>query len=258
MKTHRNGDRMEVQIALCDDETVELDKTEKILNIYEQKYPEFDFVIQRFKTVDRLLTMVRENHYVPDIVFLDIYMPGETGEIVSLGMEAARRLRDMGSRAKLIFLTTSKEHALDAFDVEASQYLIKPIQTDKLFSLLDRFRKESEEERGKYILLRMEGTFKKVSLDDIVYCEAQGKRQCIYMADGTEVMQNLTMAKIYEMCSVCKELVKVGVSYIVHLEHIVSLNSQEVCMDNGQKIYLPRGTYHLLREQYFDYYCGKE
>lgn len=249
---------MTVQIALCDDETAELDKTEEILSAYEQKHSSIDFMIERFESADELLNMVRERKDGPDLIFLDIYMPGETGETVPLGMEIARRLRDMESRAKLIFLTTSKEHALDAFDVEAFQYLLKPVQPDKLFSLLERFLKKAKEEKEKYILLRVEGTLTRVSLHDVVYCEVQGKYQCIYLADDTEVPQNLTMAKIYEMCSLCQELVKVGASYIVHLGHIVSLNVKEVQMDNGQKIYLPRGAYRLLREQYLDYYCGKE
>lgn len=248
---------MTVQIALCDDETAELNKTEEILSVYERKHIDVDLMIEHFESADELLHMVRERKYSPDLIFMDIYMPGETGENDPIGMEAARQLRDMGSRAKLIFLTTSKEHALEAFDVEASQYLLKPVLEDKLFSLMDRFLKETEE-REKYVLLRVDGMLKKVSLDDIVYCEAQGKRQCIYMADGAEVLQNLTMARIYEMCSACQELVKVGASYIINLGHITSLNAQEAWMDNRKKIYLPRGTYRLLREQYFDYYCGKE
>lgn len=83
--------------------------------------------------------------------------------------------------------------------------MLKPVEDDKIFYLLDRFFEEEK-----------------------------------------------------EMCSACQELVKVGASYIIHLEYIDSLNAQEVQMDNGKKIYLPRGTYRLLREQYFDYYCGKE
>ena len=78
------------------------------------------------------------------------------------------------------------------------------------------------------------------------------------MADGTELIQNLTLEMIYNMCSVCREFVRIGGSYIVNLEHIDSLNAQEVNLDNGQKIFLPRGAYRCLREQYFDYYCGKE
>ncbi len=247
--------KMTVQIALCDDETAELYKMEKVLEAYEQEHINVDLIIKSFENTEELLCMVREENYSPHLVIMDIYMPEATGKTAPLGMEAARQLRSMGSRATLVFLTASKEYALDAFDVEASQYLLKPVQTDKLFSLLDRFQKEAE--REKYILLRVDGMMKKVLLNDIVYCEAQGKYQCIYMVDGTEMLQNMTMARLYELCSVSQELVRVGVSYIVHLEHIVSLNSQEAQMDNGKKIYLPRGTYRLLREQYFDYYCGK-
>lgn len=143
---------MTVQIALCDDETTELKKTEEILGAYKQKHRNTDFMIERFESADELLYMVREGKYSPHLIFMDVYMPGETGESVPLGIEAAKRLRDMGNGAKLVFLTTSKEHALDAFDVEAFQYVLKPIQQDKVFSLLDRFQKEAEEEREKYIL----------------------------------------------------------------------------------------------------------
>lgn len=249
---------MTIQIALCDDETAELNKTEEILGAYEQKHTDADFTIERFKRADELLCMVREGTYSPHLIFMDVYMPGETGESIPLGIDAARRLRDMGNGAKLVFLTVSKEYALDAFEVEAFQYVLKPVQQEKVFSLLDRFRKETEKEREKFILLRVEGKIMKVLVKDIVYCEAQKKQQCIYLADGTKLVQNLTMAKIYEMCSHCQELVKVGASYIVHLGHIVSMNAQEIQMDNGRKVYLPRGTYRLLREQYFEYYCGRE
>lgn len=249
---------MTVQIALCDDETDELDKTEKLLSAYEQKHPDSDFVIQRFENADELLAMVEADSYVPDLVFLDIYMPGEQGENAPLGMEAAKKLRDMGSEAKLIFMTTSKEHALEAFDVEAACYLVKPVSEDRLFSKLDRFLEETGLGRRKCILLKREGRTIKVPLNDVAYCEAQGKRQCIHMADGTELIQNLTMAKLYDMCSACREFVRVGASYIINLEHIDSLNAQEMQLDNGQKIYLPRGSYRCLREQYFDYYCRKE
>lgn len=258
MQTFRNGDRMTVQIALCDDEIADLEKTEKLLSAYERKHPDLGFMIQCFEDIAELLSMVKESSYVPDLVFLDIYLPGEQGENIPLGIEAAKKLRGMGCEAKLIFLTTSREHALEAFDVDASCYLVKPIAEDKLFSKLDRFLEETEQERRKYILLKGEGKIIRVSLNDVVYCEAQRKRQCIYLADGTELIQNLTIAGIYDMCSACQEFVRVGASYIINLEHIDSLNAQEVQFDNGQKIYLPRGTYRCLREQYFEYYCRRE
>ena len=108
---------MTYQIALCDDETAELDKTEELLNIYEKKHPGTDFMIERFESAGELLCMVEEKSYAPDMIFMDIFMPGKDGVNTCLGMEAAKKLRDMGNRAKLFFLTTSKEYALEAFDV---------------------------------------------------------------------------------------------------------------------------------------------
>lgn len=242
------------QIALCDDEITELEKAEKLLSIYN--YPGASLMIRQFQSTDELLSMVREKNYDPDLIIMDICMPKETGETFPMGMEAAKMLRGMGSRAELLFLTRSREYALEAFDVDAAQYLLKPVSKDKLFSMLDRFLKEAGEEQDKYILLRLGGSLKKVALNDIVFCEAQRKSQCIYLEDGTELFQKLTMAKLYELLSSCREFVKVGASYIINLTHIDSLNAQEAQMDNGKKIYLPRGTYSSLREQYFDYYCG--
>lgn len=64
-----------------------------------------------------------------------------------VGMEAAKELRDMGNRANLIFLTTSREYALEAFDVDASQYLLKPVTEKRLSDALDRFMESAEAEQ---------------------------------------------------------------------------------------------------------------
>lgn len=241
--------------ALCDDETAELNKTEKILNAYEQEHSEVDFMIERFESADELLYRMEERDYTPDLIFMDIFMPGFGGVSDSLGMEAAKKLRDMGSRAKLFFLTTTREYALEAFDVEALQYLLKPISQERLFGALDRFLESEEEERKRYILLKMEKRFVKVAVGDIVYCEAQGKTQCLYFADGRESRQRMTVMELYELLSPYQEFVRVGAAFIVNLEYIESLNAQDICLTGGGKIYLPRGAYKRLREQYFSYYC---
>ena len=143
------------------------------------------------------------------------------------------------------------------FHVEASGCLVKPVSKDKLCSKLDGLLEEAEMERRRCILLKSTERIIKVPLNNVIYCEAQRKQQCIYLTDGKELIQNLTLEKIYNMCSVCPEFVRVGRSYFVNLEHVDSLNEQEVNLDNGQKIYLPRGAYRCLQEQYFDYYCER-
>lgn len=241
--------------AICDDEKAELKKTEKILTAYEQEHSDVHFVIECFENAEDLLYRIEERTYAPDLVIMDIFMPGEKGKLASCGMEAAKRLRDLGSRAKLFFLTTSKEYALEAFDVDASQYLLKPIAQERLFYVLDRLVEKEEEERKNCLLLKVEGRLVKVPVNDIVYCEAQGKTQCLYLADDEECRQRMTMSELNELLSPYCKFVRIGAAFIVNLEHIDSLSSQEICLTGGKKIYPPRGAYKGLREQYFNYYC---
>jgi len=244
-------------IALCDDELAELEKTEKLLSGYEKEHSGLDFMVRCFENVDELLYLVKEENYMPDLIFMDIYLPDNERNSYPLGMEAAKKLRGMGYRGRLVFLTTSKDYALEAFEVNALQYIVKPVSEEKLFSVLDSLLKDIEEERKKYILLKSEGRLVRVSLNDIVYCEAQGKTQCLYLANGMQCIVRMTMAELYKLLSHYQEFVRIGVAFIVNLGYISSLNAREIEMDNGAKVYLPRGTYKSLREQYFSYYCGE-
>lgn len=236
-------------IALCDDEIRELDRTESLIRSYMECMG-CNYMIERFSNADALLWAVREREYMPDLLLMDIYLPGKSG------MEASRELREMGHECRIIFLTTSVEHALEAFRVGAVHYLVKPVQKKEMFSALDRIFDHMEKEHKKYLLLKIESRTCRVAMRDIVFCEAQKKCQCMYLSDGTQLMLRMTMAKIYDMLSVYPEFSKAGISYIVNLEHIESLSAQEMHMDNGKKIYLPRGSYQILRKNYFSYYCG--
>ncbi len=242
-------------IALCDDELTELEKTEKLLSGYEKKHADLDFMTRRFENAEELLCEVGEKKYMPDLIFLDIYMPDNRESSYPSGLRVAQELRDMKYKGKLVFLTASREYALEAFDVDASQYLVKPASEDKLFLVLDSLLKDIEEERKKYILLKVDGRLVKVLLNDIVYCEAQGKTQWLYLINGTRYLLHMTMMEIYGLLSQYQEFVRIGVAFIVNLGYIGSMNAKEMHMDNGMKIYLPRGTYKDLREQYFSYYC---
>lgn len=240
------------RIAICDDVAAELDKTEKLLKEYEQKHPGTEFSVECFDHADKLIDRVRGKGYKPDLLLLDIYMPGK------MGIEAAKELQEMGNQSRIIFLTMSREHALEAFGVGAVQYLVKPVEKEALFPVLDRVLGEITRMQSKYLLLRIEGRIQRVAVNDIVYCEAQGKTQHLYLKDGTQCLLRITIAEICGMLSCYREFVRIGVAYLVNLEHIDSLNAQELHLDSGKKIYLPRGSYQTLKERYFDYYCGEE
>ena len=220
-----------------------------MLKDYERKFSQVDFSIERFESADELIYAVRERDYAPDLILMDIYMPEK------MGIDAAKELRKMGNKSRVIFLTTSREHALDAFGVDASQYLVKPVSGKVLFPVIDKLLADIGEMRRRYLLLRIEGRIQRIAVDDIAYCEAQGKIQRLYLTNGMQCVLRITITEIYGMLSRYENFVRVGIAYVVNLDHVDSLNAQELQMDNGKKIYLPRGSYQPLREKYFGYYC---
>ncbi len=243
------------QIALCDDERTELEKIEKLLDDFEKQHSGLEFEIQRFERTGNLLDRIKEENYMPDLVFMDIFMPDRQRNSSPLGLQAAQKLRGMGYKGKLVFLTTSKEYALEAYGVDAMQYMVKPVPEDKFFEVLNGLLRDIDEDRKKYIVLRVEGRLLRVPVSEIVCCEAQGRTQCLHLADGARHTLRMTMGELSEMLSQYPEFVKIGVSYVINLGYIDSLNAKEVDMNTGERIYLPRGTFKDLREQYFSFYC---
>lgn len=240
------------QVAVCDDEAEQIEQEENMLKAYMRQQPDCEFRIERFRSADRLIRKMAEQEYLPELVLLDIYMPEKTGIAV------AEEIRKMGSDCRIILITTSREHALEAFGVGASQYLVKPLTEEVLFPVLDRIRQSIEEKKRKYLLLRIDGNISRIPLHNILYCEAQGKRQHLYLENETKVTLRTTMTEISQKLSDYSEFVKVGVAYLVNLEHVESLNAKELRLDNGRNLYLPRGSYQQLREKYFRYYCEEE
>lgn len=240
-------------IAICDDEQVELNKTAMMLGDYKTKrfgghHAGSDLVVECFINAAQLFSRIREEDYSPDLILMDIYMQGMTG------IEAARALREMHNESTIVFLTSSREHALDAFRVNAAQYLTKPVSKEELFRFLDSLFVQNTEEHRKYVVLQADKKICRVAVQDIVYCEAQRKTQNIYLADGTQLRLHMSMAGLEELLSGFSEIVRAGNSYIINLRHIESLNGQELKMDTDRTLYVPRTSYQSLRTQYFNYY----
>lgn len=168
------------EIALCDDEMAEMDKVERMLHSYRRQTAENGFMVRKFVGAEELLLEVQQGAYQPDLILMDIYMPGETG------IDAAKRLREMGNTSRIAFLTLSKEHALDAFGVDAVSYLVKPFSMEKLFGVLDKVLKDLENEQVQHILVQADDHIEKIAIGDIIYCEAQRKKQCIYLKGGRQ------------------------------------------------------------------------
>ncbi len=118
----------ELRTVLVDDEQLARDELGYLLG----QVGGVDIIGQAGDGVEALATIDRLR---PDLVFLDVQMPGLTG------FEVARRMLDAGPPSHIIFVTAYDQHAIEAFEVNAVDYLLKPVDPARLETALQRARR---------------------------------------------------------------------------------------------------------------------
>lgn len=233
-------------IALCDDEESGLDRMEELLAQYQNTtdFPEYRTL--RFQSAEALLKhMEKEDCTPPDLLLLDIFMEGKTG------IEAASAMRKLGKDMPIIFQTMSTDYALDAYEVDAIQYLVKPLDQKKFFHAMDtafgQMQKESQ------IVLKQPGGIRRLWPDEIIYCESQKNYQILYLEKEEECRIRMTTRELWEILEKSSQFCRCGRSFILNMNHIVSLERAKVYMDNDKKIYVPRNKAAELKQMYFSY-----
>ena len=120
---------------------------------------------------------------MPDAVFLDIAMPGLDG------MQLARNLSAMGVAPMVVFVTAHRDHALSAFEVDAVDYLTKPVRQERLDATLARVMQRRDAVKGlvpvpssESVLVQDRGAMVRIPVHDIVYFKAEQKQVLIKTA----------------------------------------------------------------------------
>lgn len=118
----------------------------------------------------------------PDLVLLDVEMPGLTGTA------AARRLGALAERPQVVFCTAYEQHALSAFDLGATDYLLKPVRAERLDEALDRalarLAPPQSTERVAWLRARSGTDEVRVALADVLYLLADEKYVAVHHAGG--------------------------------------------------------------------------
>jgi DNA-binding LytR/AlgR family response regulator len=162
-----------LRIAICEDTQRDAERLRRILNESETST-----VVHVYGSADAFL-----HAYTPDffhLVFLDIYL--KDAEIPT-GVEIAKKIREVDERVRLVFTTTSEDHALEGFAVKASQYLIKPVQDEDVNSLLLSTIKFWDEYNDS-ITVKSDRHDLSIKTQEIIYIEVQGKQSVIHLQGG--------------------------------------------------------------------------
>lgn len=225
----RKVTRTHMNIAICDDESR---IREGIRTVLREAFPEM--TIREFASGRELLETVG-GQYMPDIVLLDIAMDGMDG------METAKKLREL-SDMLLIFVTGIKEQVFEAFDVGAFHYLLKPVEKEKLLSVMERAIAEVEKtkNRHRYMLVKVSDGYRRLNLADILYAESDGRKVILH----TRQEKLEFYGKMDELEKTLGEgFYRCHRSYLVSLAEIRGYDSTSIRVSSGEMIYLAKRKY---------------
>lgn len=235
-------------IALCDDEEAAFQQVERLLALYQDTAGPLDCQMQHFRSGEALLEWIESGGCMPDLLLLDIFMSGKTG------IEVAQDIRSCGGKMPIIFQTVSKEYALNAYEVDAIQYLIKPLEQEKFFHAMDiafgQIRKR--EGRENEIFLKLPGGVRRLRPNEIIYCESRKNYQIVYL-EKEECRIRMTARELWEILEKSPQFGRCGRSFILNMNHIVSIRRELVLMDNDLRVYVPKNKTAELRRLYFEF-----
>ena len=213
---------MSIRCLIIDDKPLAID----IIADYVRKTPFLELAATSTNPVEGL-SIIREQQI--DLIFLDIQMPELTG---------LQFMKIAGKRCKVILTTAYAEFALDGFEHDVIDYLLKPIAFDRFYRAAEKAlaiieRPKSQSEPGVqakvsigYIFVRTEHRLQKVMLGDILFVE--GMQNYVSIQTTTERILSLQTLKNIEAQLPGPDFVRVHRSYIIGLRHISSIERSRI------------------------------
>jgi two-component system, LytTR family, response regulator len=225
-----NEIHMPIKCIIVDDEPLARD----VVRRYIQMIPALKLTAEFGNAIDASMFLQEQS---VDMIFLDIKMPQLSG------VEFVRSLRNV---PKIIFTTAHKDYAHEGFELDATDYLLKPIRFDRFLKAVNKALPQKQQElethginNGEksnpaisFIYLRAERKIKKVPLDDIIYIESDRDYVKVFIENGY-IITRQTIASLEAMLSE-SQFVRIHRSFIVSVSKLKSFTNETVEIGNKE------------------------
>ena len=216
-----------LHIAICDDEKYMSDKIKAMVSDFFCR-KNVGIAVCQFSNGEELL---RYNKQI-DILFLDIQMKGING------METAKRLRQKQFKGFLVFITILAEMVFQSFEVQAYDYLVKPLNEKHFDRTMERIFTSVQSFSRANLLVQKGYESRIVSFDDIIFCEIINRKIYLHLI-SSEVID--FYGKIGELeKKFDNRFFKCHRSFLINLKYLKSYKSGVAYMENGEEIPVSR------------------
>lgn len=226
------------KFAICDDNSTDCEYIVSLVTKWSES-KKIPVKIDTFPSAEAFLFhYAEEKDY--DILLLDV----EMGEMD--GVTMAKVIRRQNETVQIVFITGYSDYIAEGYEVSALHYLMKPVQKEKLFEVLNRAcEKVKKNERSLY--LEFSGEMIRISFPEIYYLEVQQNYVTIYTKNAG-ISKNYTIKKpLSELeAKLDDRFFRIGRSCIVNLEYISRITKTNVFLSDATVLPLPRGSYENL------------
>ena len=215
---------MKMTIAIVDDLESDRETMRREILTFCRERKQHDVTVKSYAGADEILADFACGVF--DVVFLDIRMEGVNG------IELAGRLRAVDAALLIIFLTTSKEYAFEAFPVHPFDYLIKPCSYDRLCGVMEevlRTRSAPEPE----ITVKVPYGEIQIPLAGIVSVQSDGHAVNFHTDDGQSTRGIMTFAQMVSLLENEPRFLLCNRGILINMDHAVAIEGSVVRMDNG-------------------------
>lgn len=230
-----------MQIAIVNDEVNEIYKIQNLIfNMND------NFCVDHYLDGTSFLKEIEAGKNY-DLLMCDIYLKDGNG------IEIAKRTRSISPQTHIVFITNSREHAVDAFSVDAVHYLVKPVSQENIIEVFQRIDNKAEPRHT--LTIRIDRAINVLYQDEIIRIESNGHNTEIICANNTAYSIRKTFREIDELLDETFIQIKKGVTLNMHY---ISRMTYKECMTQDGKTYLLRRDHAKdIREKYYSFVQNK-
>jgi DNA-binding LytR/AlgR family response regulator len=232
-----------IRVAIVEDEQEVQTQLEGYLQKYGREYGE-KFDILFFSDGEEIIEKYQAEY---DIIFLDIQMKRMNG------METAKRIRRMDQEVTLVFITNMANYAIHGYSVEATSFILKPVQYFTFHEELNKIKERLKKHKKLYITFQIDGGFIRLEVMELYYIESFGHRLILHSRNGDYTM--IGTMKSMEKQLENYDFFRCNNSYIVNLAHVEGVQ-QNIVTVAGQELQVSRPKKKAFMDALADYIGG--
>lgn len=240
-----------LKIVICDDMTRELERIVTLLNKYLTMQT-LTAEIKKFSHPDELLSAIESESF--HIYILDIVMP-----MVS-GLELGKEIRRIDREAQILYATTEPQFALNAYATNPINYLLKPIDKDKLFETLTLAISKIDVTEEPTFTLKTADSLRVVRLSDILCFEYRNHAVVLTLKNGEEVVSRTIRESFVEYISPILQnryFLRCHNSFAVNMRCVERFAKDCFTLRGGKNVPIPKGQYKEVRDAFMDFSMSK-